>query len=64
MKLSDLPQEFLQDPLYYKVLTAKNKTEYNKNLNILLSIRGNDAVNSLKTAIKEKECKKWKNITT
>lgn len=52
IKLSDIPKNFLQDPLYFNVLTAKNRQDYDKHLEILLSIRGSQAIAALKSAIK------------
>lgn len=39
-----VPNEFLKDPLYVKVLTAKNRKEYDKALDTLKKIRGETAV--------------------
>ena len=39
------------DPLYNAVLTAKSKIDYNKAVEILLSIRGRNAIELLKKAI-------------
>lgn len=48
-----VPKEFMNDPLYKKVLTAKNKEEYDKALDTLKKIRGSSAVKSLKKAMSE-----------
>ena len=53
--LKDVPKEFMEDPLYKAVLTAKNKKEYDKALKELLSIRGKNAVDALKHAMKDKQ---------
>ncbi len=49
--LKDVPKEFMGDPLYKAVLTAKDKKSYEKALNTLLSIRGRGAVDALKHAM-------------
>jgi len=51
----DVPKEFMNDPLYKKVLTAKNKKDFDKALETLQKIRGSSAVASLKKAIKKKK---------
>ena len=52
--IRDVPKEFMNDPLYKNVLIAKDEKEFKKRLNILLSVRGNDAVKILQNAIKGK----------
>ena len=54
-KLSDVPKEFMADPLYKNVLTAKDKQSYEKALKTLLSIRGRSAVDSFKYAMEKKK---------
>jgi len=54
VSLKDVPKEFMDDPLYKAVLTAKNEKEFKKNLDTLLSIRGPSAVKSLQNAMKGK----------
>ena len=51
--LLDVPQEFLGDPLYKAVLTAKDKKAYDKALDTLKSIRGSSAVQAIQNAIKK-----------
>jgi len=51
--LKDVPKIFMDDPLYKKVLTAKNPEEFKKALDTLLSIRGKDAVKNLQKAMKK-----------
>jgi len=51
--LLDVPQEFLGDPLYKAVLTAKDRKEYDKALDTLKSIRGSSAVQAIQNAIKK-----------
>lgn len=48
-----VPQEFMEDPLYKAVLTAKNEKEFKKALDTLLSVRGPGAVKALQTAMKK-----------
>lgn len=52
--LKDVPKEFMDDPLYKKVLTAKNEKEFKKALENLLSIRGKDAITNLQKQMKGK----------
>lgn len=51
--IKDVPKEFMADPLYKAVLTAKDGKEYQKALKTLLSIRGSDAINALRAAMKK-----------
>lgn len=54
-QLKDVPKEFMADPLYKNVLTAKDKASYEKALKTLMSIRGRSAVDSLKYAMEKKK---------
>ena len=54
VSLKDVPKEFMDDPLYKAVLTAKNEKEFKKNLDKLLSVRGSNAVKALQNAMKGK----------
>jgi len=49
-----VPKEFMDDPLYKKVLKAKNKKEFEEALDTLKKIRGSGAVEALKKSIKNK----------
>jgi hypothetical protein len=53
LKEAKVPQEFMEDPLYKAVLTAKNEKEFKKALDTLMSVRGSSAVTSLQNAIKK-----------
>ena len=53
--MKDVPKEFMGDPLYKAVLTAKNPKEYEKALKTLQSIRGSSAVGALKAAMDNKK---------
>lgn len=53
--LKDVPSEFMADPLYKNVLTAKDRQSYDKALKTLLSIRGRGAVDALKYAMEKKK---------
>jgi hypothetical protein len=57
--MKDVPSEFMNDPLYKKVLTSKNEREYKKALDTLKSIRGPQAVKVLQNAIKRKQNTKF-----
>ena len=50
--IKDVPKEFINDPLYKAVLTAKDKKSQDKALKNLLSIRGSGALDALKHAMK------------
>lgn len=54
VSLKDIPKEFMNDPLYKAVLTAKNEKDFKKHLDTLLSIRGSSAVKALQNAMKGK----------
>jgi len=51
-KLKDVPKSFMDDPLYKKVLTAKDEKSFKKALETLLSVRGSNAVTALQKAMK------------
>lgn len=51
--LKDVPKDFMDDPLYKAVLMSKNEKEFKKALDTLLSIRGSNALNALKAAMKK-----------
>jgi len=53
ISLSDVPKDFMNDPLYKKVLTAKNEKDFKKALDTLLSIRGSGAIKALQQAMKK-----------
>jgi len=61
MGLNDIPSEFMNDPLYKKVLTAKNAKAQKKALDTLKSIRGPNALSALKAAMNPKSNRK-KNV--
>lgn len=46
-------KDFMDDPLYKAVLTAKNEKEFKKNLDTLLSIRGPSALKLLQSVLKK-----------
>lgn len=50
-RLKGIPKEFINDPLYKNVLTAKSQKEYVASLDTLSKIRGRGAVKALKKAI-------------
>ena len=52
-EMKDVPKEFMNDPLYKKVLTAKDEKSFKKALDTLLSIRGPEAIKSLQSAMKK-----------
>jgi len=59
VSMKDVPKEYLKDPLYKKVLVAKNKAEYDKALDALKQIRGESAVRNFVKKVKSlKEAKK------
>jgi len=49
--VNKIPTVFWNDPLYQNVLTATNFDEYSRAKEALLSIRGNDAIKTLRYAI-------------
>ena len=53
--LKDVPKEFMDDPFYKDVLTAKNEKEYKKALEKLISVRGRGAIEALKNAMRGKK---------
>ena len=52
-KMKDVPKSFMADPLYKKVLTAKDEKSFKKALDTLLSIRGSGAVTALQKAMNQ-----------
>ena len=58
MGLSDIPSEFMNDPLYKKVLTAKSASAQKKAMETLKSIRGPGALKALKFAMNPKSNRK------
>jgi hypothetical protein len=55
--IKDVPEEFMNDPLYKAVITAKDKKSFDKALDTLKKIRGSGAVDALKHAMKQKKLK-------
>jgi len=61
MGMNDIPSEFMNDPLYRKVLTAKSSAAQKKALETLKAIRGPGALKALKFAMNPKSNRK-KNV--
>ena len=61
MGMNDIPSEFMNDPLYRKVLTAKSAAAQKKAMETLKAIRGPGALNALKFAMNPKSNRK-KNV--
>jgi len=50
---SKLPKDVANDPLYMAVINAKNDQEAEEAMKKLISVRGKEAVNVLKRALKQ-----------